>query len=132
MKRGSSLTSKQMTSTPYSSYQQGGSYQPPVHYAADQTKSLQDTTTTFYQADETAAKILEQMQAQRGQIQNAQGDVQVTREATDKAKREMIELQYKYREKKQRLYLMIGLLSLTDFLLFCRILQCHGNFYCLK
>ena len=62
----------------YGSYQQGGvggggvtgggSYQPPVHYAKDQTKSLEDTTKTFYQTDETATRVLNQMTAQRQQI----------------------------------------------------------------
>ena len=113
----------------YPSYQQG-SYQPPVHYAADQTKKLEDTTKTFYQADETAGHVLGHMTAQRHQIEGAHGNVWEMRQATDKAKREIEELHAKYRAKKQRLYVMIAGLSLVDMLLFFRILQCKGNFFC--
>ena len=112
-----------------SSYQHGG-YRPPIHYAADQTKVMEDTTQAYYQADETAARVLSQMTAQRQQIEGANNSVWGMREATEKAKREMSELHRKYREKKQRLYITIALLGLTDLLLFLRILQCHGNFYC--
>ena len=114
-----------------SSYQHGGgTYRPPIHYAADQTKVMQDTTQAYYQADETAARVLHQMTAQRQQIEGANNSVWGMREATEKAKREMTELHKKYREKKQRLYITIALLGLTDLLLLVRILQCHGNFYC--
>ena len=115
-----------------SSYQHGGvgGYRPPIHYAADQTKVMEDTTQAYYQADETAARVLNQRTAQRQQIEGANNSVWGMREATEKAKREMTELHKKYREKKQRLYITIALLGLTDLLLFLRILQCHGNFYC--
>ena len=116
-----------------SSYQKGalapGGYRPPIHYAADQTKVMQDSTQAYYQADETAARVLNQMTAQRQQIEGANNSVWGMREATEKAKREMTELHKKYREKKQRLYITIALLGLTDLLLFLRILQCHGNFF---
>lgn len=111
------------------SYQHGG-YRPPIHYAADQTKTLEDSTQAYYQADETAARVLNQMTAQRQQIQGANNSVWGMREATEKAKREMTELHKKYREKKQRLYVTIALLGLTDLLLLLRIFQCHGNFFC--
>ncbi|EEC43361.1 predicted protein [Phaeodactylum tricornutum CCAP 1055/1] len=119
------------TGTPlYGSYQQSGSYQPPVHYAADQTKTLEDTTKTYYQADETAVQILNQMTTQRQQVQSASGNVWDMRQATEKAKHEIQSLQQKYREKKRRLYVLIAVLSLTDTVLFFRILQCRGNFFC--
>ena len=108
----------------------GGSYQPPVHYAADQTKTLEDTTKAYYQADETAANVLQKMTNQRQQIEGAHNNVWEMRQATEKAKRELMELQQKYRLKKQRLYVTIFLLGLTDLLLFFRIVQCHGNFFC--
>jgi hypothetical protein len=111
-----------------SSYQQGG-YRPPIHYAADQTKTLEDSSKAYYQADETAARVLSQMTAQRQQIEGANNSVWGMREATKKAKREMTELHRKYREKKQRLYVTIALLGMADLLLFLRILQCHGNFF---
>lgn len=125
MKRGMSKDKSKLFS-----YQSGAAYQPPVHFAADQTKSLENTTQTFYQTDETAARILDQMQGQRGQIKNAHGNVSDMRNATDKAKREMKELQQKYREKKQRLYAWIVILGFADILCLFRLFQCHGNFYC--
>lgn len=63
-----------------SSYQHGGTYRPPIHYAADQTKVMQDTTQTYYQADETAARVLHQMTAQRQQIEGANNSVWGMRE----------------------------------------------------
>ena len=112
----------------YNSYQHG--YQPPVFYAADQTKTLEDTTKTFYQADETAGHVLNSLQAQRQQISHAHTNANGMRETTDAAKRELEELRRKYREKKQRLYMWIAGLAFVDMMLFFRILQCHGNFYC--
>jgi chromosome segregation ATPase len=115
----------------YRSYQQGGSqYQPAVHYAADQTTVLEDTTKSYYQADETAAAVLQSMQGQKQQLNSASNNVWDMRQTTEKAKREIESLHKKYREKKQRLYATIALLALTDMLLFFRILQCRGNFFC--
>ena len=109
----------------YTSYQQG------VYYAADQTKTLENTTQAYHQADDTANKVLQQMSTQRQQIQGAHDDVWQMRMSTEQAKRELEELQAKYRAKKNRLYMWIAGLAVTDFLLFLRILQCRGNFYCL-
>lgn len=108
----------------------GGSYQPPVHYAKDQTKSLEETTRTFYQADETATKVLSTMTNQRQQIQGAHEDVHEMRSAMEKAKQELIDLQNKYRLRKQKLMFTIFLLGLTDLLLLVRLFQCHGSFFC--
>jgi hypothetical protein len=110
----------------YTSYQQG------VYYAADQTKTLEDSNKAYYQADETANKVLQQMTTQRQQVEGAHDDVWVMRQATEQAKRELQELQAKTRQKKNRLYGWIALLAVTDFLLFLRILHCRGNFYCLR
>jgi hypothetical protein len=118
--------------TNYGSYQQGGNqqYQPPVHYAADQTAVLEDSTKAYYQADETAAAVLQSMTAQKQQINGASSNVWDMRQATEKAKRELQQLHTKYRIKKQRLYVTIALLGSIDMLLFFRILQCRGNFFC--
>ena len=125
MKRPSSNPSSGNKAGPqYSSYQQG------VYYAADQTKTLQDTTKTYYQAEETSTNVLERMTAQRQQLQGATDNVWEMRETTEKAKQEIQELQAKYREKKMRLYVMIVALGLADLLLLLRIIHCHGNFYC--
>ena len=91
---------------------------------------MENTSQAYYQADETAARVLNQMTAQRQQIQAANNSVWGMREATEKAKREMTELQRRYRAKKQRLYVTIALLGLADLLCFLRIIQCHGNFWC--
>jgi hypothetical protein len=107
-----------------------GGYQPPVHYASDQTKTLEDATKTLYQTDETAGSVLQKMTAQRQQIGSASDNVWEMRQATEAAKREILMLQQKYRQKKRNLYALIALLSVTDLLLFFRILQCKGNFFC--
>jgi hypothetical protein len=122
------------------SYQQGvggvgvggmmGGYQPPVHYAASQTKVLEDSTKAYYQADETASNVLQKMTEQRQQIGGANNNVWAMRKATEQAKQELIELNKKYRLKKQRLYITIAMLGMADFLLFVRLLQCHGSFFC--
>mmetsp|Transcript_11932 Transcript_11932/g.33054 ORF Transcript_11932/g.33054 Transcript_11932/m.33054 type:complete len:143 (+) Transcript_11932:99-527(+) len=108
----------------------GSSYRPPIHYAKDQTKAMEDTTRTFYQTDDTANKVLNSMQKQRGQIQGAHEDVHGMREAMERAKQELVVLQQKYRSRKQKLYFTIFLLGLTDFLLLVRMFQCHGSFFC--
>ncbi|MCU0228263.1 MAG: hypothetical protein MUF01_11545 [Bryobacterales bacterium] len=115
---------KPSTNQYYSSYQQG------VYYAADQTKTLHDTHQTYTAADETAAAVLQQMTSQRHQIQGAHDDVWEMRQATAQVQRELMQLQKKYQEKKRKLYITIAILAMTDFLLFLRIVQCHGNFYC--
>lgn len=127
MKRPNSSNPNSLNKLP-TSYQQG--YRPAVHYAADQTRQMEDTTQAYYQADETAARILGTMQGQRTQITNAHEDVRVMKDTTDQAKRELMELQKKYKARKQKLYVTIGILGVTDLLLLLRIFQCRGNFYC--
>lgn len=119
---------KRPTSGNYNSYQHG--YQPPVFYAADQTKTLEDTTKTFYQADETAGHVLHTLQGQRQQISSAHNNAKSMKDMTDETKRELENLKKKYRERKQKLYVWIGTLAIVDVLLLLRIFQCHGNFYC--
>jgi len=121
--------------TSYQSYQSGGSnlpagYQPPIHYASDQTRTLEDTTKTYYQTDETSQQVLQTLKVQRQQLGSAHDDVWQMRQATEQAKREIIELQKKYRRKKQKLLVTIAALSMLDLLLLFRILQCRGNFFC--
>lgn len=108
----------------YTSYQQGS------YYASEQTKTLEDSAKTYHEAEDTANRVLQQMNTQRQQIGNAHDNVWEMRQATEQAKRELIELQKKYQHKKRRLYVWIAVLALTDFLLLLRIIQCHGNFYC--
>jgi hypothetical protein len=110
------------------SYQAG--YQPPVHYASDQTQTLEDAAKTYYQTDETAGNVLNKMTQQRSQLQSAHGSVWEMRQATAAAKRQIEELLRKNRQKKQRLYIMIAAVGLADLLLFFRMIQCRGGFFC--
>jgi hypothetical protein len=124
----------------FNSYQKGGNnasssstttaYQPPIFYAKDQTSILEDTTKTYYQVDETANKVLNQLTQQRQQIQHASEDIYSMQNTAHLAQREIELLRTKYRKKKQQLYMWITILSITDLLLFLRMIQCHGNFYC--
>lgn len=107
-----------------------GAYKPPVYYAADQTKVLEDSTKVYYQTEDTANAVLNQLTQQRQQVVGAHNNVWEMRSAADKVQQELEELKAKYQAKKRRLYMYIGALSLIDFLLFFRIIQCGGNFYC--
>ena len=113
----------------FASYQHG-SYQPPPTYAEQQTEVITDTVKTQYQAEGTANAVLTQMTEQRHQLTEAHDNVYHMRNATDSAKRELQELNNKYLQKKLRLYAMIGALGLADLLLFLRIAQCRGGFFC--
>jgi hypothetical protein len=143
MKRPTSSSGGGGSGTHYNSYQHGSNpsnnpnnnsnsnnYQPPVFYAADQTKTLAETTTTFYQADETAGHVLSTLQSQRQQIGNAHDQAKRMKDATDAVKNELELLRNKYRAKKQRLYLWMVALGLLDALLLIRLLQCRGSFFC--
>jgi hypothetical protein len=113
----------------FQSYQQG-TYQPPATYAEQQTEIITDTVKTQYQAEGTANAVLTRMTEQRHQLTEAHENVWHMREATDKAKRELQELNNKYRAKKLRLYVYIAALGFTDLILFLRIVQCRGGFFC--
>jgi hypothetical protein len=114
----------------YPSYQQG-SYVPPGQvYAEQQTNVLTDAVKTQYQAESTANVVLTQLSAQRQQLKGAHDDIWEMRQATEKAKREIRDLQQKYRQKRHRLYAIIAGLAFTDFVLFLRIVHCGGSFFC--
>ena len=113
----------------FQSYQQG-TYQPPTSYAEKQTEVLTDAVRTQYQAEGTANAVLTRMTDQRNQLTEAHENVWQMRHATEKAKRELQELNNKYRKKKFRLYVTIAALGFMDLLLFFRILQCRGGFFC--
>ena len=111
-----------------------GSYQQSSYtsktLAEEQTNTLQDTVSTQYQAEETANAVLNQLHGQRQQIQGANDDVWETRQLTEETKRELVALQAKYREKKNKLRVIIAMLGLLDFLMFFRLLRCRGSFFC--
>jgi len=98
--------------------------------AKQQTNCLGDTIATQYQAEETANAVLNQLHGQRQQIQGANDDVWETRQLTEETKRELRALQAKYREKKNRLKVIIAFLGLLDFFMFFRLLRCRGSFFC--
>jgi hypothetical protein len=150
MKRPNTTSSNSNSNNPptgnvvFNSYQKGGGnsstntattnsfgYQPPsILYANDQTSILEDTSKTYYQVDEVAGRVLNQLTLQRQQILHAGEDVYQMQHTADMAKNALETLRTKYRHKKQRLYMWIAILSVADILLFLRMIQCHGNFYC--
>lgn len=111
----------------FNSYQ--GSY-PETTIAEEQTSTLQDTAATQYQAEETANAVLNQLHGQRQQIQGANNDVWETRQLTEETKRELVALQAKYREKKNKLKVLIALFAMLDLFMFYRLLRCRGSFFC--
>lgn len=114
----------------FNSYQQGGYVPPGMTYAEQQSNTLGDTIKTQYQAESTANAVLNQLHTQRGQLQGANEDVWDMRQATEQTKRELKDLQAKYRARKNKLYMIIVMLSLVDILLFARIVKCRGSFFC--
>mmetsp|Transcript_7429 Transcript_7429/g.16238 ORF Transcript_7429/g.16238 Transcript_7429/m.16238 type:complete len:151 (+) Transcript_7429:272-724(+) len=113
------------------SYQNSGAsgYNPPS-YADQQTQHVEDAMKTHYEAEGTAAAVMSQMTTQRHQLQRAHDDVAGTRMKGEQAKRELDDLINKVRRKKRRLYAIIAMLGAVDALLFLRILQCGGSFFC--
>eukprot|EP00980_Cylindrotheca_fusiformis_P028212 scaffold22586_cov138-Cylindrotheca_fusiformis.AAC.32 len=96
----------------FNSYQKSGSYVPPGQgYAEQQTNVLSDTVKTQYQTENTANAVLQQLNTQRQQIQGANDDVWDMRNATEATKRELRELQEKYRARKRKLYMYIAVLG---------------------
>lgn len=120
------------------SYQRGGdnnnNYQPPqltgTTFAEQQTNVVEDTMRTHVQAETTANTVLATLHAQRHQLQNANDDTWQMRTNVANAQRELRELQAKAWKKKQRLYIIIGILGFVDTMLFFRIVQCGGSFFC--
>ena len=115
----------------FNSYQQSGGYVPPGKTFADhQTNVLSDTVKTQYQAESTANAVLNTLHGQRQQLQGANDNVWDMRQATEQTKKELRDLQAKYRQKKNKLRMIIALLATIDLLLFLRILRCRGGFFC--
>lgn len=113
------------------SYQ--NSYQAPQvtgTYAEQQTQVVEDTMRTHVQAETTANNVLATMHAQRQQLQNANDDTWAMRTNVANAQRELKELEQKAWLKKRRLYTIIAMLAFVDLMLFVRIVQCGGSFFC--
>lgn len=108
-------------------------YQPPQvtgTYAEQQTQVVEDTMRTHVEAETQANNVLAMMHGQRQQLQNANDDTWAMRTNVANAQRELKELQIKSWKKKQRLYMIIGMLGFVDTVLFFRIVQCGGSFFC--
>ena len=99
-------------------------------YEQQQTKVVEDSLKTNYDAEGTAAAVLSQMTTQRYQLQSAHDDVWQMREATEKAKRELADMYAKSQAKKRKLQMVIAALAITDAILFFRLLKCGGSFIC--
>lgn len=120
------------------SYQRGGDdgnygYKPPQvtgNYAEQQTQVVEDAARTHVEAETTANTVLAALEGQRHQLQNANDDTWAMRMNVANAQRELKELQTKAWQKRKRLYVIIGMLSSVDLLLFLRIVQCGGSFFC--
>ena len=85
---------------------------------------------THVQAETTANNVLATMHAQRQQLQNANDDTWAMRTNVANAQRELKELEQKAWLKKRRLYTIIAMLAFVDLMLFVRIVQCGGSFFC--
>lgn len=108
----------------------GTGYQPPLFYAKDQTTVLEDATRTYYETDDTANRVLNTLLSQRQQLQNTDTTIHNMHSTTQQVSKEIELLRTKYIQKKRHLYMYIAALSVIDILLFLRMIQCHGNFYC--
>ena len=86
--------------------------------------------TSSFQAETTANTVLATLHAQRQQLQNANDDTWQMRTNVTLAQRELKELQQKAWLKKRRLYGIISALAFVDLILFLRIVQCGGSFFC--
>ena len=82
------------------------------------------------QAETTANTVLATLHGQRQQLQNANDDTWQMRTNVALAQRELKDLQHKAWLKKRRLYGVIGVLGFVDLMLFVRIVQCGGSFFC--
>ena len=109
-------------------------YQPPQlvgnTYIEQQTNMIEDIARTNIEVETNANNILSTLYGQRNQIQNANDNTWQMRANVVNAQRELKELQHKAFMKKQKLYMIIAILSLVDIVLFCRIVQCGGSFFC--
>ncbi|KAL7441576.1 hypothetical protein ACHAXH_010009 [Discostella pseudostelligera] len=115
------------------SYQNDVGYRPPQlgqTYAEQQSHILDDTMRTHVHAESTANTLLATLHSQRQQLQNANEDTRQMRSNVAEASRELKELQRKVMARKRKLYIMIGMLALVDTMLFLRIVQCGGSFFC--
>jgi len=70
------------------------------------------------------------MTTQRQQLKGAHSNVFEMREATERARMEIVELTAKRKQKKMQLQMIVVALAVTDLFLLFRLLQCGGSFFC--
>ena len=96
-------------------------YQPPQlvgdTYVEQQTHMIEDIARTNIEVETNANNILSTLYGQRQQLQNANDNTWQMRTNVASAQRELKELQRKALLKKQKLYLIIAVLSLVDVVL---------------
>ena len=63
-------------------------------------------------------------------MKGAHGNVWEMRQAAEKAKKDISSLIQKARKKKLKLQFIAAGLAAIDFILFMRLLQCGGSFFC--
>jgi|EP01083_Nonionella_stella_P014356 hypothetical protein len=130
----SGLNNRYNSSSP-TSYQNSTSpsYRPPKvsgSYAQQQTQVMEDTMRTHYETEATSAAVLSQLRTQRGQLDGANKNVWEMRQAAERAKKDITSMAKKVRKKKMRLQMIAIVLAVVDFVLFVRLVQCGGSFYC--
>ncbi|GMI05008.1 hypothetical protein TrLO_g2863 [Triparma laevis f. longispina] len=91
---------------------------------------LRDTIAKNYEAQATASNVMYNMNGQRDQLEGARGNVLEIKEMTKLAKAELEELRRKATWRRRKLYVIIGVLSITDMFLFYRLAKCGGYFWC--
>uniref|UniRef100_A0A7S3QDT0 t-SNARE coiled-coil homology domain-containing protein n=1 Tax=Chaetoceros debilis TaxID=122233 RepID=A0A7S3QDT0_9STRA len=130
----SGLNNRYNSSSP-TSYQNSTSpsYRPPKvsgSFAQQQTQVMEDTMRTHYETEATSAAVLSQLRTQRGQLDGANTNVWEMRQAAERAKKDITSMAKKVRKKKMRLQMIVIVLAVVDFVLFVRLIQCGGSFYC--
>ncbi|KAL3808187.1 hypothetical protein ACHAXA_009542 [Cyclostephanos tholiformis] len=106
-------------------------YHPPqLSYYERQSKVVEESMRTYMRAENTASNVILTLQMQRQKLQKANDDTWKIRSNAIKAQQQLKELQQKAWKKKQCLYAIIAMLAFVDYVLFVRIIQCGGSFFC--
>lgn len=106
-------------------------YQPPkLSYAEQQSQIVEDSMRYYMQAENVASNVILSLQMQRQQLQKANDDTWKIRSNAIKAQQQLKELQQKAWKKKQCLYAIIAILSFVDYVLFVKLVECGGSFFC--
>ena len=91
---------------------------------------MNETLQLNYDSQHTATMVMNQLNNQRESLQNAVDNTNEIKHLSIKAKLQLKEMKEKARRRIMRLYMIIGVLGIVDFLAFMRILKCGGSFFC--